>query len=155
MLNTKIQSFNYGSTEISNKPPKLAINRLKNKLDLKMSAAEILCLVRYFGLIIGDLLPKDNTDWKLYQYLRQIIDIILSPRIIYADTKILKNLIKDLFDLYNTLYGPLKPKFHFLLHYPRILLNNGPAINFWRMRYESSHCPLKSTAHTTSCMKNQ
>lgn len=40
-----------------------------------MSAPEMLCLVRYFGLIVGELIPLDNEVWILYISLRKIIDI--------------------------------------------------------------------------------
>ena len=89
-LNCRIQNFNYGPTEIANKPPVISFNRATNKLHLKMSASEILCLVRYWGLMIGDLIPDDDEYWQLYKYLRQIIDIVTSPRIIRSDAKILK-----------------------------------------------------------------
>ena len=73
-LNTRITDFEYDSIEKSNKPPAITMNRILQKVLLKMFAAEMLCLVRYFGLIIGDLIPKDDIHWELYLYLRQILD---------------------------------------------------------------------------------
>ena len=151
-LNMRIENFDFGPT--SNKPPQITMSRILNNVTLKMSASEMLTFVRYFGLIVGDLIPEDDTHWKLYSYLRQIIDILLSPRVILADAKILKKLIQDQNELYQKLYGKLKPKFHLLVHYPRILINNGPIFNFWGMHFESNHRPLKCTAQSTSCTKN-
>lgn len=49
---------------------------------------------------------------------------------------------------------PLKPKFHFLLHYPRLIRDIGPPRCIWSMRYEAYHKFLKSTANSTTSRKN-
>ena len=63
--------------------------------------------------MIGNLIPEDGEYWQLYKYLRQIIDIVTSPRIIRSDAKILKALIVNHNQLYLDLFGSLKPKLHF------------------------------------------
>lgn len=153
-LNLRIQNFNFGPTGNSNKPPAISLNRLLKTVTLKMSAAEMLNFVKYFGLIIGDKVPKNDRHWQLFLYMRRILDILLSPRVVRSDAKVLKQLIEKQNSLYEELYGNLKPKFHFLVHYPRLLLLNGPIINFWGMRFESFHGPIKSTAQSTNCKKN-
>ena len=119
-----------------------------------MSASEMLCFVRYFGLIVGDLIPENDKHLELYKYLGQIIDIVTSPRVIRSDAKVLKKLIEEHNQLYIDICGVSKPKFHILLHYPTILLNNGPLINFWSMRFESKHRHLKANAQSTNSSKN-
>lgn len=153
MLNMKIATFDFGSDN-SNRPPLIKMKHGKNKLNLKLSAAEMLCLVRYLGLIIGDLIPESDIHWNLFKILRQIVDILMSPRIVLTDVKTLNSLIQSLTELYAKYYGKLKPKFHYLIHYGRILINNGPLVKFWCMRFESYHRTLKATAESTSCKKN-
>ena len=153
-VNGCIQSFDYGPNDNSNKPPVLKLHAFKNKLNLKCSVSEMLCLVRYFGLLFGDKVPFDDECWQLYKYLRQIIDILTSPRIIRSDAKRLEDLIKLHNELYVKLFGKLKPKFHNLIHYPSIMLKNGPVIHFWVMRFESRHREVKANAQATSCNKN-
>lgn len=48
--------------------------------------------------------------------------------------------------MYLNLFGFLKPKFHNLIHYPRILLENGPCIHFSSMRFEAFHRQIKLNA---------
>lgn len=79
-LNQRIQAFNYGPYE-SYKPPVISLHSLKSKVILKFSAAEMACLVKYFGIIMGDLIDSQDPYWKLYLYLRKIVDVIVSPRI--------------------------------------------------------------------------
>ena len=76
-------------------------------------------------------------------YKIKIIDIVTSPKVIRSDAKVFKKLIEEHNQLHMDICGVLKPKFHILLHYPTILLNNGPLINFWCMRFESKHRHLR------------
>ena len=61
-LNSRIQLFDFCVIEDSNKPPTITNEHLKKKY-LIMSASEMLCLVRYFSVIIGDLVNEDK--WGL------------------------------------------------------------------------------------------
>lgn len=55
-LNNRLISFEYGVTECKNKPPTISKTNLNNNCII-MSASEMLCLVGYFGLIVGELVP--------------------------------------------------------------------------------------------------
>lgn len=61
-----------------------------------MSASELFCFVRFFGQIIGDLVPTTSDIWQLYVILKKIIDIITS-RCIQNDCHLL--LIKFLMNI--------------------------------------------------------
>ncbi|XP_051164464.1 uncharacterized protein LOC127283553 [Leptopilina boulardi] len=137
-----------------NKPPKITPQHLLNALPLKMSSSKMLNLVRYFGVIVGDLISENDCHWELYTCLRQIFDILLSPRTIRSDAKILKNLIENHNKLYKKFYGKLKPKFHSLFHYPRFLLQYGPIVNLWGLRFESYYQPIKQISLSTSYNEN-
>lgn len=153
-LNVRMQSFNFGSIGTFNKPPVIKMKRVLNNATLRMSAAEMLNFVRFFGVIMGDKIPENDKHWEIYMTLRKILDILLSPQIIREDAKILKSLVEKFNTLYRKYYGDLKPKFHLLTHYATILLNNGPVVNFWAMRFESNHCPIKNITLSTSCKIN-
>lgn len=154
-LNCRIKNFDYGPTERADRPPQIYFNSLKSKMKLKMSASEMLCFVRYFALIIGHIIPEDDEYWPLYMYLRQIIAIVTSPRTLRYHAKMLKNLIQKHHELYMKLFKTtLKPKFHNMIHYPQILLENGPIVHFWSMRYEARHRQIKPNAQSTSCIRN-
>lgn len=126
-LNSLIEQFDYGVTEIDNKPPPtIFYSSSDGEYHIKYSAAQMLCFVRYFGLIIGDTVPKNDSRWKLYIYLRELIGILTSPR--YKNSMIIdvKNLVPNMNSLYVEFFEYLKPKFHNLVHYPRILSEIGP-----------------------------
>ena len=159
-FNNFVKNFSYSVTESGNKPPKIIAHRLRDTGSmLNMSAAESLCLIRYLGLIIGHLVPEQysnglpNEHWAMYKLFRQIMDIATNPRIRRNDSLVLAKLIEDFHSLYLKLFGHLKPKFHFLLHYPRLLLENGPFAVYSTMRYESKRRDLKIAAQSTSSSK--
>lgn len=155
ILNLRIQNFNFNDNERSSKPPIIKMKNTKKKINLKLSASEMLCLFRYLGLIIGDLIPENDKHWKIYILLRQIIDIVTSPRITKEDANFLKNLIQNFLELYIALGERLKPKFHILVHYPNLLLKNGPLVCFWSMTFEAKHEELKQSSTSNSCNINK
>lgn len=93
-FNARVKSFPFDKSE-NNIPPPISLNRLQNYSLLKMSAAEISCLVRYFGLIIGDKIPKFDEHWEIYILLRKIFDILTSPVICKADAIHLENYVTE------------------------------------------------------------
>ncbi|KAJ8667936.1 hypothetical protein QAD02_009599 [Eretmocerus hayati] len=106
----------------------------------------MLCLTRYLGLIIGDVVDEDTESWQLYLKLRQIVDIVTAPRVTVDDAETLKDLVSEHNSLYKKLFGHLEPKMHFMTHYPRLLLLNGPLINSWGMPFERKNKELKAVA---------
>lgn len=74
-LNDRIGAFDFGVSELGNRIPFLKREKLNN-YRLGFSAAEVIRFTKYFGLIIGDLVPLDDPHWELYLTLRAIIDIL-------------------------------------------------------------------------------
>lgn len=149
ILNNRIISFNYGPDR-RNTPPIITLDHLQRNT-LKMSAAETLCFVRYFGLLVGDLIPDHDAIWNIYICLRKIMDIVMSTVINKSDSDLLKSLISE----HNFLYlayskKSLTPKFHYLTHYPQMLIKFGPLVNIWSMRYEAKHRISKLYANVTN-----
>lgn len=48
----------------------------------------------------------------------------------------------------------LTPKHHFMVHYPRLLLESGPLVNTWSMRFEAKHMFAKRLANVVCCFKD-
>ena len=91
------------------------------------------------NLVIG---PYMDLDDKYYQNLLDMIEI---SRIVFS-TEISKWMVTYLGDLielylsnYISLYGPLIPKQHYLVHYPSLMLLLGPLVNFMCLRCEAKH----------------
>ena len=66
VMNNRRVIFPYAEHEKSNKPRPFFIKNCEKsgeKLKVKQSATEMMCLVRYLGLMIGDLIPPNDEHW--------------------------------------------------------------------------------------------
>ncbi|KAK3929805.1 Protein translocase subunit [Frankliniella fusca] len=138
-LNDRVQAFVCGSSEYGNRPPIIQQESVVNEA-VNFSASEMLFLVRYFGLIVGDMVPEDNPVWKFYLVMLSILDILCSPSVSLVEIKLLDNFISKHHTMYIDLFQQhLKPKHHFMLHYSFLIRLLGPLIRIWCMRFESKH----------------
>lgn len=97
VLNDRLFGFDFGPKR--NKPCAINMDHI-NVGNVKQSASEMLILVRYFGLIIGDFVPIEEPVWALYITLRKVLDIIISPALEEECIYLLKTLIAELNELY-------------------------------------------------------
>jgi len=97
-----------------------------------MSAREVMTFIHYFPLMVGDLVPENDEVWSFFLILLQINDQLLSYTFNTNSIKYLKQLISTHNKQYTILFNDtLKPKHHFLIHYPTIIENSGPPRNYW------------------------
>ncbi|CAH1105247.1 unnamed protein product [Psylliodes chrysocephalus] len=146
-VNIRKQCFDYGRTEIGNISPEIEKHHL-HKYHLKMSAREMMCFVHFFPLILGDLVPENHEIWIFLIEFIEIIDIILSHSISTEYLKRLELLVGRHLNMYCQLFqDTLKPKHHFLLHYPTIIKYSGPPRTYWCFIFESKHKEFKRYAN--------
>lgn len=154
-LNATRANFGYGTKVEGNKIPKIKKEHITDKEKLKMSAAEMMCFIRYFGLLFFDKVPSENPLWQLYLQLREIVGFVTSPRLVKSHCSRFEYLYKEFLTTYTDLYGAsMKFKLHNLTHFLRIMKRNGPLTMYWSMRYESKHRHLTLTATSSNCKKN-
>ncbi|XP_060871578.1 uncharacterized protein LOC132949103 [Metopolophium dirhodum] len=153
-LNNRKQYFNYGAIEIGNNSHTIEKHHLLN-FHLKMSAREMMCFIHFLPLMIGDLIPNNDDTWLFFLNFLEIIDILMSHKLTQDLIACLKRLIKKHNLDYVTLFkDTLKPKHHFLTHYPSIIQKSGPPRHFWCFKYESKHRELKMYARAITSRKN-
>lgn len=154
-LNDRITFFQASApSDIECSIPKIKSDHLKT-ICIVMSASEMLALISYLGIIIGDLIPEDDTCWEIYILLHQILMLLLDAIFSHDSLNYLKIIIEEHHDLFCQHSGmTLKPKHHFLVHYPSLISKIGPVRFLWSMRYEAFHKLLKSTANSITSRKN-
>lgn len=154
-INNRIKYFRIAQTDLGSTIPLLKSEQISKKKLIIISASEMLALCYYLGILIGDLVPEGDKCWDLYILLHQILQILLDT-IFSTDTlSHLTVLIQEHHELFCELFEtPLKPKHHFLLHYPTIISKVGPLRYLWSMRFEGFHKILKSTANSVTSRKN-
>ncbi|KAJ1530162.1 hypothetical protein ONE63_005093 [Megalurothrips usitatus] len=147
ILNNLVQGFDYGSCE-GNKPGLITQDHLQ-KCKLKFTAAESLCFVRYFGMIVGHLIePEDSKLWRFYQIIHELTSMLSCTKIVIEHLPIMDALITEHHRLYLELFPwqTLKPKHHNMLHYVELIPKVGPLILLSCWRYEAKHRPFQRQA---------
>ncbi|XP_030757984.1 uncharacterized protein LOC115883721 isoform X1 [Sitophilus oryzae] len=153
-LNDRKQNFEYGPIDINTICGKIEPHHLK-KRKLKMSAREMMTFILYFPIMIGDLVPSDDTVWRFLVNFVEIIDILLCFEIDVPNILLLENKIKDHNRDYTALFNDtLKPKHHLLTHYPKIIRQSGPLRKLWCFKFESKHRQFKIYSHCITSRKN-
>ena len=153
-LNRIINQFKYLGSDADNKPCDVNLNAEK----LGGHAVQNWCFLRLLPLLIGDRIedPLNNQVWQLCLQLRNIVDLICAPRISVgqvADLRILtEEYLHDRKELFPN--DPLKPKHHYVAHYPELILQFGPLIRLWTLRFESKHTYFKQCARKLHNFKN-
>lgn len=157
LLNSRITSFDYGIPDAKNKPSVISANKLQNPDGpTHQTASQMWCLIRHLPLLIGDKVPEDNEHYELLLLLLDCMDIIFSYEVTEDDTLFLKHVIKDHHEHFLHLYPlrHLKPKHHFMTHYPRQIRMIGPLVRFWTMRFEAKHSFFKRLGHIVCNFRN-
>lgn len=154
-LNRRIKYFDYHqNVDAGNKIPIIVENQVKKKM-LIMSSAEMLALVVYFPFLCYDLVDTEDDGWSLYSLLYEILYYSMKDE--FSDSEIIffKQIIKQHNELFvNIFKEKLKPKFHFLTHYPSSIKRLGPLHMLSSMRYEGFHRVGKTNAHIVSSRVN-
>lgn len=78
------------------------------------------CLSRLLPLVMHDLIPEENPDWKLFADLMKIVDLLFSPVIKKDTTFYLAILIQEYLQEFKEAFPTINliPKQHFMVHYP-------------------------------------
>lgn len=90
----------------------------------------------------------ENRVWQMYLTLKSIVEILCSNRILISQVAAVKVYIEEYVYDRQSLFPnkALKPKHHFLMHYPQLILSFGPVIHLRTIRFESKHSYFKSCA---------
>ncbi|XP_028403161.1 uncharacterized protein LOC114525900 [Dendronephthya gigantea] len=157
LLNSRITSFDYATTDSRNKPSSITINKLQNPDSASgQTASQMWCLIRYLPLMIGDKVPEGHQHLELLLLLLECMDFIFSPQVTTEETFFLKHLIKDHHEHFLDLFPgrTLKPKHHFMTHYPEQMRLLGPLLHYWTMRFEAKHRFFKRLGHIVCNYRN-
>ena len=86
--------------------------------------------------------------WQLYLLLKTISEYTCVTAISPQQIAYLRILSQEYLEMRSSLFPEcsLKPKHHFLSHYPDLIFEFGPLIRLWTLRYESKHGYFKKCA---------
>lgn len=135
-----IKTFGYKYFDKQSKLPSL-----HKKFHLKQSvggnASIHWNLIRLLPIMIGSFVPENNQSWELLMMLKDIVEISLAPVISTDMVAFLTMQIKTHKYIFLEVFpnNRLKMKHHFIEHYPQQMLEFGPLVLLWCMRFEAKH----------------
>ena len=107
--------------------------------------------------MVGHLVPQGTTEaWNVLLKLVSVSEYCTSKTITQELAMFLADLIEDFLEMYYQIFPDMsvKPKFHYLTHYPELMLEFGPLIHAWTLRFEGQHDYFKQISRTTKNRKN-
>lgn len=152
-VNFLLLNFNFKGTDSRNKPNE--IDSKKHKIT--GHAAQNWCLLRLFPILFGRCIKDfDDPVWELCMLLRSIVEFICAPKINISQIVYLQSSIEEYLYLRAKIFPsvPLRPKHHYLIHYPTLIAQFGPLIRTWTLRFESKHSYFKRCARQSGNFKN-
>uniref|UniRef100_A0A1B0D2M7 Uncharacterized protein n=1 Tax=Phlebotomus papatasi TaxID=29031 RepID=A0A1B0D2M7_PHLPP len=138
---------------------KASIKMRPNFSNILGRAYDIWCLIQIIPLICVEFSTDENivkdSVYKMLILLKKIVDIVVAPQISETQRALLKYLIAEYLELRsNNFTEPLKPKHHFITHYPYLIRKFGPLTSFWTLRFESKHTQFKRIITSSRNYKN-
>lgn len=148
-FNQLLTQFNYGEIEMGNIPKEVTDQQIKSG-KIRWTGGQTKIFLHFVSLILGHLVSIDDEDYVYWQFLTELIvltDMLLVSNITQTYLQNLKSIIEHHLQMYIELFGPLKPKHHFVLHYPELMIQVGPLRNLMCFVYEQKNRQLKVYAH--------
>lgn len=101
-------------------------------------------------------MPENEPAWLVLMDLKDIVELVVAP--VHTDESIsyLESKIVEHRQRYQELFPGVRvrPKHHYLEHYPHMIRCFGPLVALWTMRFKSKHSFFKQIVKHTSCFKN-
>jgi len=154
-MNDILSSFHYLYTDSVNKPQSIPCNAV-TRSSIGGNATENRTLLRLFPLIFGSYVPCSDDCWELLLLLKDIVEIAFASALHENDLCYFRNKIDCHNSLFFSLFDgiSLKPKHHFIHHYPELIRQYGPLSHCSTMRFESKHAFFKQVVRDCKNFKN-
>lgn len=140
-LNQNIANFKFQGHDRVNKPELFKPNGA-----VVGSAAQKLCLFLFLPFFVD--FSKYKVARQMYCLTREVIMYAFSRQISRADLDYFAQRIEAFHNFIKEHFSTIRitPKFHFLIHYPTMMVRYGPLRELWCMRFEAKHQYFKALA---------
>lgn len=154
-MNNKITTFPYQHADKVNRPQPLSQASL-SRGTIGGNGHENATLLRLLPLLIGSEVPEGDRVWAVLMDLKEVVELALCPSFTDETVDYLAFKISDhrraLLDVFPEVR--LRPKHHYVEHYPALIKCFGPLLHVWTMRFEAKHRFFKRVVHDVQNFKN-
>lgn len=143
-LQQSLRAFQCLGPDQGNKPA--AVN--PNGTKLGGHAVQNWTLIRILPFILKDLIRDEKDEiWQLYLKLKEVVEYASAPAYTEEDLKKMERInAAYMRERKRLLKSEVKPKHHFLMHYPKLIRLMGPIIHLFTLRFEAKHQFFKRVA---------
>lgn len=150
LFEKELNEFKYSRLEKKNTIPKGIFTKFSYKTPkgFHLSATHFWTLIRIFPLMLGEMLQL-NENFLHFLDLCEIFFLLNDSSYDYIQLEIIETKIESYLSKFVKLYtsDQLCAKFHFIIHYPRLIRTFGPLKQASTMRFESKHSQIKRQDH--------
>lgn len=146
-LNRKVESFPYQHTDKVDKPKPIS-KTYTTKMTIGGNGHEK--LLRLLPFMVGNVVPEGDSAWAVLMELKDIVELVLSPTFTEEMIQYLKSKIRDHRQILLEVFPDykLRPKHHYVEHYPELIRCFGPLVHLWTMCFEGKHHFFKRVYRT-------
>lgn len=155
VLNQSIRLFKYSFSDKTDRP-QLIGKGFASSHTIGGNAHENWCLIRLLPFLIGHAVPEGDDTWHILMLLKDIVELTMSPRHTEDTLQFLESKISDHRTALQLKFPDfrLRPKHHFIEHYPELTRKFGPLPHVWTMRFEGKHKFFKGAIRNSKNFKN-
>lgn len=113
-------------------------------------------LLRLLPLLIGHNVGENEHTWEVLMLLKDIVELSMSVQFTDDTVEFLNYKISEHRALFKKVFPNfvLRPKHHYIEHYPQSVRMYGPLRNLWTMRFEGKHTFFKRVIRDAQNFKN-
>ena len=154
-LNRMINTFPYEHYDKLDKPKPIS-KTFATKKSIGGNGHENSTLIRLLPLMVGSNVPEGDDTWAILMDLKEIVQMVLSTSFTEESIQYMQSKISDHRQALQAMFPDfrLKPKHHYIEHYPELTKCYGPLVHLWTMRFEGKHSFFKKVIHDTQNFKN-
>jgi len=154
-VNHAVKTFAYTFSDKTNRPQPIP-KAFATKRTIGGNGHENWTLLRLLPLLIGDDIPEGDSSWEILMLLKDIVELAVASKHTEESIDFLRSKIKEHRELLQSTFPgfTLKPKHHFVEHYPQMIKAFGPLSDVWTMRFEGKHKFFKKVIRDSQNFKN-
>lgn len=151
-LNSRLQKIKF-----LNESTNISISLIRNSVKVTGTASQIKRILLIFPLAVFNSIKNTKDDiWLLLLLLREICCLTCAFALSFGQVALLQEKINEYLSLRLKCFSQfkLRPKHHYISHYPSLIISFGPLKHLWTLHFESKHRYFKNIIKHSQNFKN-
>ena len=147
-----IKTFCYAEIDKSDKPQTIKHPKSWELFKVKHNVGEMSTLIRLYPIMFGHLIPEEDEVYQILIQFIHVVELLCAPSFLPGEVDYLRTEIAEMLEGFLTTLPDvhMKPKGHFLTHYPTQILQLGPPLDHNTIRFESTKFSLVTLSESNA-----